>query len=668
VATRGDSPTGAANAATAALTEPEDVRPLGRVVATLQADGRLAAMRITRPHPLLVMVRVDQRLVLIAPAAAWDRARHVLRPFAGPLGQALCALVLIGQPARPGIEQALARGLCATLPLEPGADELYVAIHNALELVDARQRSESRGRWLNRYRYELGELVEIARALTTERDIDKLLALILTKSRFITGADAGSIYVVEGDDPDVSRRMLRFKLSQNDSVRFDSSEFSMPISPRSMAGYVALKRTTINIADAYEPPPDAPFSVAKSYDAATGYRTKSMLCAPLTSHQGEPIGVIQLINKKRDDAVRLLTADDVHRQVVPFDDRSEELLGTLASQAGIALENAILYAENQRMLEGFVRASVEAIEQRDPTTSGHSRRVAGMTVELAKAVERCAAGPYQGVSWTADDLRELEYASVLHDFGKIGVREQVLVKAKKLHPFELAVVRTRFGMAIRGIELELVQRKLEAVRRGASEAEIEALDRELGGRRSELQEALCAVVEANEPQVLRGGDFARIEAIARETYVDHDGRVQRLIEDSDVVALSIPRGSLTPTEFDEIRSHVRHTFEFLSKIPWGRKLRRVAHIAGAHHERLDGTGYPHRLHASEIPLQSKLMAVSDIFDALTAADRPYKKAVPIHRAIDILGMEVADGHVDGELVRLFVDAKVWEALPDPPRD
>jgi response regulator RpfG family c-di-GMP phosphodiesterase len=272
------------------------------------------------------------------------------------------------------------------------------------------------------------------------------------------------------------------------------------------------------------------------------------------------------------------------------------------------------------------------------------------------------------VRWTDDDLRELEYASVLHDFGKIGVREEVLVKAKKLYPSQLEVVRTRFGMAARSLEVDVLRRKLEALRRGAGDAELASFDRELIERRAELEAALAAVVDANEPKVIRGGEFQRIEEIAQETYVNHEGAVGRLLTDAEVIALSIPRGSLTPTEFDEIRSHVLHTFEFLSQIPWGRKLRRVAHIAGAHHERLDGTGYPHRLHGSEIPLQSKIMAVSDIFDALTAADRPYKKAVPIGRAIDILGMEVSDGHVDGELVRLFVDAKVWEALPDPPHD
>ena len=647
---------------------PAAVLELARIAASLQAEGRLAGAQVVRPHPLVVLVRSERRLALIAPAALWDHHRALLKPFATDLSQAHGALILIGEPARPGLDEALARGLSATLPPAPSADALYIAIHAAFELIDARQRSESRGKWLNRYRYELGELVEIARALTTERDINKLLALILTKSRFITAADAGSIYVVEGDDPDVGRRLLRFKLSQNESVRFDSSEFTMPISPRSIAGYVALKRTTVSIADVYELPPNAPYSVAKSYDVATGYRTKSMLCAPLTSNQGEVIGVIQLINKKRDDTVKLLAPEDFQQQVVPFDERSEELLCTLASQAGIALENAILYEENQRMLEGFVRASVEAIEQRDPTTSGHSRRVAGMTVGLAKAVECCDRGPYQGVSWTVDDLRELEYASVLHDFGKIGVREQVLVKAKKLYPEQLEVVCSRFGMAIRGYEVDVLRRKVEALRRGAGERELEALDRELAERRGELEVALKAVVDANEPLVMRGGDFARIEAIARETYTDHELRQQRLLTDEDVAALSIPRGSLTAPEFDEIRSHVRHTFDFLSRIPWGRKLRRVAQIASAHHERLDGTGYPHRLHGSEIPVQSKIMAISDIFDALTAADRPYKKAVPLGRALDILGMEVKEGHVDGELVRVFTEARVWQSLPDPPKD
>jgi HD-GYP domain-containing protein (c-di-GMP phosphodiesterase class II) len=544
---------------------------------------------------------------------------------------------------------------------------VFVAVAGAFELIDARQRAENRGRWLSRYRYELGELVEIARAISTEREIDKLLGLILEKSRFITGADAGSLYVVEGDDPDPLRRSLRFKLTQNESVAFDWREFNIPISARSMSGYVALHRTSLNIADVYDLPPRSPYSFDPSFDAKIGYRTKSMLCAPLLARNGDAIGVIQLINKKRDVERKLTSPSDFESQVLAFDERSEELLMTLASQAGIALENAILYAEINRMLEGFVRASVEAIEQRDPTTSGHSRRVADFTVGLARAVERTERGPYGGVRFSADDLRELEYASLLHDFGKIGVREEVLVKAKKLFSHELEAIRLRFDFAIRSAEADTLRRKLHVIERGGALADAAFLDEELAARVQEIESAFAAIVASNEPTVLKGGDFARIESIARETYTSVRGDACPLLASLEVKSLSVARGSLTPGELDEIRSHVVHTHEFLSQIPWGKQFRRVPTIAGAHHERLNGTGYPNRLRAEEIPVQSKMMSITDIFDALTASDRPYKKAVPIPKALDILGLEVKDQHIDGDLLEVFVAARVWEDVEAVPR-
>jgi HD-GYP domain-containing protein (c-di-GMP phosphodiesterase class II) len=644
---------------TDAPTSSSPLGALGRLFDALASDPRLADRVVVRPHPLVALVRGGDHVVLVAPAAVWDQGRDALRPFAHKLASSEALLLLLGRPSEPDLAQALNRGLGALLPASPTADELFVALHGAFELLEAKARSESRGKWLSRYRYELGELIEIAKAITTERELDKLLGLILEKSRFITGADAGSIYVVEGDDPDPARRMLRFKLSQNASVVFDSREFTVPVSARSMSGYVALHKKPLAIADVYDLPPHAPYGFDRSFDAKTSYRTKSMLCAPLFSRVGDVVGVLQLINKKRDPERKLLTAEDVEEQVVPFDERSAELLGTLASQAGISLENAILYDEIQRMLEGFVRASVEAIEQRDPTTSGHSRRVADLTLGLARAVERADAGPYRGISWTRDDLRELEYASLLHDFGKIGVREQVLLKAKKLFPDELATIRARFELAIRALEVDVLTRKLRAYERGAPAGDLAGLDRELAERRAELEAGFEAILAANEPTVLRGGDFARIEAIARERFTDLAGNVRALLEASEVASLSVPRGSLTTREMDEIRSHVTHTFEFLSQIPWGKQFRRVALIAGAHHERLNGTGYPNRLRAEEIPLQSKLMSVSDIFDALTAHDRPYKKAVPIDRALDILHLEVKEQHIDPELVRIFVEARVW---------
>ncbi|MEJ7733753.1 MAG: HD domain-containing phosphohydrolase [Polyangiaceae bacterium] len=637
----------------------EPPSPVTALLDRVLHDARYAGFAVARPHPLLVSLRRDPLVVVLAPGAVWDKAREVLKPFAASMAASEALLVLVGRPAAADVSNALNRGLGAIVPADATADELWVAVHNAFELLEAKGRAESRGKWLNRYRYELGELIEIARAITTERELDKLLGLILEKSRFITGADAGSIYVVEGDDPDPLRRMLRFKLSQNDSVTFDSREFTVPVSARSMSGYVALHRRPLNIADVYDLPALSPYGFDRSFDAKIGYRTKSMLCAPLLSRGGEVVGVIQLINKKRDSDKTLLGAEDIEDQVVPFDERSEQLLMTLASQAGIALENAILYTEIQHMLEGFVRASVEAIEQRDPTTSGHSRRVADLTVGLARAVERVDAGPYRDVTWTRDDLRELEYASLLHDFGKIGVREEVLVKAKKLYVHEMESIRGRFDFVLRTLELDILTRKMRALEKGAI-VEAAALDGELWQRRAELEEAYAAIVAANEPTVLKGGDFARIEAVARETYTDLAGNVVPLLRAAEVHCLSVTRGSLTSTEIDEIRNHVTHTFQFLSQIPWGKQFRRVAAIAGSHHERLNGTGYPNRLRAEEIPLQSKMMSVSDIFDALTAADRPYKKAVPLEKALDILGFEVKDQHLDADLVRIFVEAKLWQ--------
>jgi HD-GYP domain-containing protein (c-di-GMP phosphodiesterase class II) len=632
--------------------------PIEPIYAALKLDARLAGEVITRPHPLLAMLTREDYAIVVAPAAVWDHARELLKPFAARFAEATALLILLGTPKDPNLVQALSRGLGAILRDAPTNDEIVIAVMRGFELLDAKARSEARGKWLTRYRVESDELVTIARAMTTERDVGKLLGVILEKSRFVTGADAGSIYVVEGDE---SRRMLRFKLTQNDSVTFDSREFVVPVSNRSISGAAALDRKPINIADVYQLPSSSPFQFDRSFDVRTGYRTKSMLAQPLISQQGDVIGVIQLINKKKDPDKKLFTPSDVKEQVIPFDDRSEELLGMVAAQAGASLENALLYEEIRGLFEGFVKASVEAIESRDPTTSGHSRRVADYTCGLARVVDRETVGPYKEASFSFADLRELEYASLLHDFGKIGVRERVLVKAKKLYDERLELIQSRFDYVAKAIEADILARKLRALERGAgSETDLASLDEEHRRRRATLDAAWEAINSANEPTVLAAGDFEKIENIARETFVDLRGDPQTLITREEATALSVKRGSLTDGEFDEIRSHVTHTYKFLSRIPWGKAFRRVPTIAGAHHERLNGTGYPNKLRAEEIPVQSKMMSIADIFDALTANDRPYKKAVPIERAIDILEYSVRDGHLDGELVRIFREARVWE--------
>jgi HD-GYP domain-containing protein (c-di-GMP phosphodiesterase class II) len=601
--------------------------------------------------------------VVFAPAALWARAREVLTPFSQRIAAGDAMMVLVGRASGSSLDEALERGIASVCSVDADGDELALAAHRALELLESKTRAEARGRWLRRYRYELGELLQIARAMTTVRDVEKLLSVILEKSRFVTGADAGAIYIVEqhGD-----RHVLRFKLTQNDSVTFDSREFTIPLSDRSIAGAAAVHKRALNIPDVYDLPAGSTFHFDPSFDRRTGYLTRSILAQPLISQRDEVIGVIQLINKKRDPVAKLVTKSQVEAQVVPFDERSEELLGMLAAQAGVSLETALLYSEIRALFEGFVKASVEAIESRDPTTSGHSRRVADLTVELARVVDRETVGPYAAATFTADDLRELEYASLLHDFGKIGVQEKVLVKAKKLYDERLELVRARFDYVAKAMEADLLVRKVRALESGGSREQLDALDRELAERRAALDASWDAVVSANEPTILTSGDFERIEAIARETYADLRGEVRTLLADEELVCLRVSKGSLTPEEFDEIRSHVTHTYRFLSRIPWGKSLQRVPVIAGAHHERLNGTGYPNRLRAEEIPVQSKMMSIADIYDALTASDRPYKKAVPPERALDILGYSVKDAHLDADLVRIFIEARIWERVQPRP--
>ena len=242
------------------------------------------------------------------------------------------------------------------------------------------------------------------------------------------------------------------------------------------------------------------------------------------------------------------------------------------------------------------------------------------------------------------------------------MRERVLTKPRKLHDERLELIRQRFDYVARATEADLLARKALLIEKGATRAELEAVEHEIVRSRADIEAAWAAVLVANEPTILTSGDFARIEAISRETYTDGRGDVRSLLDDQEVACLRVARGSLTPEEFDEIRSHVTHTSRFLSRIPWGKSLQRVPIIAGAHHERLNGTGYPNRLRAEEIPLQSKIMSIADIYDALTASDRPYKKAVPNERAIDILDYSVKDGHLDADLVRIFKEARIWERV------
>jgi HD-GYP domain-containing protein (c-di-GMP phosphodiesterase class II) len=665
-------------------TEMTDLSP-AVITRAVEVEPRFGEGLRVELHGTVTELQRGEALVVIAPTSALRRG--ALAPYLARVADGQVGIVLVGQLPDGFLDELPHTAVIAHVPDLVAPDPFYLAIAGALERVELRTASERRTKWLNRYRYELGEIIEISRAISQERDLDRLLGLILEKSRFITGSDAGSLYVIERK-PGSSEKRLRFKLSQNESVSFESKEFTIPMSTRSIAGAAAVMRRPINIPDVYDlimpegprdtirmdlpqvsdgnsilPPSGVTpiFTFDPSFDIKMGYRTKSMIAMPMISAEDEIIGVIQLINRKRDPRVRL-TAKDVDLEVLPYDQRSEDLLSTLASQAGIALENALLYDEIRRIFDGFVRASVQAIEQRDPTTSGHSLRVSVLSVALAEAVDRTDEGPYRDTVFSRRDVKEIEYASLLHDFGKIGVREEVLVKAKKLYPHQLREVRQRFDYAALQLEATHLQRKIEAIQGGATAAEIAAIDAGLAEKKAELEAAWKLIEAANEPTVLKEGDFTKIAELGHRTYVDACGHASPLLTPEEVISLQVTKGSLHDTEIEEIRSHVVHTKNFLSKIPWGKNFDRIPEIAGAHHERLNGKGYPEGRHADDIPAASKIMSIADIYDALTARDRPYKKAMPMQRALDILGFEVKDGHVDGELVRIFTEAEIWKRV------
>lgn len=578
-------------------------------------------------------------------------------------------------------------------------------VDNALDhihLIHVREQVNERLRGVTR---EIQELNKIGAALSAEHRLDRLLELILTKCREITNADAGSLYLVEtvpegeekptaappappiagsasssglpaaqllkAQEEEPRRTFLRFKLAQNDSIEVLFRESTMEIDHHSIAGYVADTGTVVNIDDAYHLPPDVPYSINRKFDEDSGYRTRSILAVPLHDQKDQIVGVLQLINAKRDGKARLSSLQVMNEQVIPFGHRQQDIVTSLASQAAVAIENSRLYENIHRLFEGFVRASVIAIEARDPTTSGHSFRVANLTVALAEAVQRVETGPYADLRFTREEMREIRYASLLHDFGKVGVREEVLVKAKKLYPAQLELVKQRFDFVKRSIQAEKLQRRLDYVlAKGREEymAELGRFDDELRQQLEEVDLYFETVLKADEPTVLPEGSFEKLTEIAARYYRDFDGSEKPLLMPDEVRLLSIRKGSLDENERLQIESHVVHTVNFLQQIPWTSEIRHIPDIARGHHEKLNGQGYPYKLSAPEIPVQTRMMTISDIFDALSAADRPYKHSVNLDHALEILQLAVDDGELDASLFKVFLDAKVyenWKVEPHP---
>ncbi len=501
------------------------------------------------------------------------------------------------------------------------------------------------------------QLNEIGIALSKEKNLGVLLKRILHESQNLSDCDAVSLYLVDKQDEEQPK--LIFKLSFNDTLDCKMDEFQIPLNNNSIAGYAALNNQEVIIDDAYHILASKPFQFDSSLDIELKYRTISILAVPITNHENKVIGVLQFINRKNQRDIKLTTPEITVKHVIPFDSGICHLLCALASQAAISIENAILLENINNLFEGFVKASVTAIEQRDPTTSGHSFRVADLTTTLAVRMNTSKHHDYRQINYSDTELREIRYASLLHDFGKVGVRENVLVKEKKLPENRLELLQYRFELEKERLKRQALEQELHLHHSHSPIEQIQSVHKQLKQQVEVLEQHFQAIMEANEPTILPDGNFSHLMVLKKFPYKELGGKSGYIISESDFLALSVKKGTLTDVERKEIQSHVLHTLKFLRQIPWTADLSNIPGIASAHHEKLNGKGYPYGFTAEDISMPSRMMAICDIFDALVATDRPYKRALNTEKALDIIQTETSHGLLDSELVKVFIDEKVY---------
>ncbi len=533
------------------------------------------------------------------------------------------------------------------LPRNAAASAVERLYAHASALVAQRLQAESD---LVAQHGRVRQLTEMAQALAGERDPARLLERILTEGRRLAQCEGGSLYLIDHEN---ATPALNFKLVQNDAVDVTFEERRLHITATSLAGYVALTGEELNIPDAYAIDADRPYRFNADFDRSTGYRSRSILVLPMRDHRAVVVGVLQFINRRIDG------------EVVAFDDETTEVLRAVGSQAAIAIQKNRLISDIRTLFEQFVQASVKAIERRDPTTSGHSFRVAQTTVSLFAALPRSGIARFRGLELSEENLTEVRYAALLHDFGKVGVREAVLVKSHKLPAERLEILNYRFELEKERLRSQALRQEIELLHHGAADY-VEAkrqIRAALAQQEARLDRFFSALVEANDPQVTpRATASLRVlDEIGALPFKELDGRDGRIVTQADLQALSVARGSLTAAERAEIQQHVAYTRDFLAVLPWPPELARVPLIAAAHHEKLDGSGYPLGLVGEEIPLASRVMTVCDIYDALTAMDRPYKPALPHDRALAILEEEVHAGMLDADIVSVFMAAGAYRA-------
>jgi HD-GYP domain-containing protein (c-di-GMP phosphodiesterase class II) len=420
--------------------------------------------------------------------------------------------------------------------------------------------------------------------------------------------------------------------------------FKIPISHKSIAGYVQSTGEILNIPCLDIVGDDVPYSLKtmREFDAKMNYHSVSMLAVPMRNHKDDIIGVIQLIN-----------ALDRNGNPIPFEKSIEDLVISLSSQAAVAICNSLLIRDIKNLFESIVTYSAEAIDARSPHTAGHSDRVSKLAILLAHCINRQTAGPFAVVRFSEEALNELRIAALLHDIGKIGVRERVLDKINKLTDDRVEAIKNRFAYIRRDIEFNA-----ELLRRTSGD---EAAEKALAGI-ADLDADLELILRLNVPKFYSDEDGARLDALAARTYRGVDGSDCPLITPEEYICLKVRKGNLTGDERTEIESHVHHTLKILNRIPFTDELKNIPSIAASHHEMLNGTGYPNGLTAESIPLEARMLAIADIYDALTAKDRPYKPPLPLPVTLKIIREEADNNRLDKDLVDLFIAEEVYKDM------
>jgi HD-GYP domain-containing protein (c-di-GMP phosphodiesterase class II) len=496
-----------------------------------------------------------------------------------------------------------------------------------------------------RYRNQKHRLVEIGTALTRESDLGDLLKLILAICREMVDADAGSIYVRNRVKPGGAYApSLTFKVAQNDSVNVgEMNEFTLPIDENSIAGYVARTAMSLNIDDVHHIDKSVPWHFNGGWDKKVGYTTKSMLTLPLKNISGEVVGVLQLINKKRKSTKRVGDSDTFVQEASAFTLSDEEFVQSIASQAAVSIERAHYHECIKALFEGFLESSIAAIDERDTVTSGHSKRVMEYVAAFIEAVKNDDKKRFRKLIESQNRITQFQYAALLHDIGKIGVPEALLTKETRLDSAEWKNLEMRFRLIL--------------PEKGDSGNQT---DQMFTGDENPLQ-FLCFV---NRAGYLDDQNFEKLLKLKERLYRFTDGTTGTIFTDLEWEKLSVRRGNLTEAERNAINSHATSTYRILSKIPWTKDLEQIPRIAAQHHERLDGSGYPNGLKKKDICLESRVLAVVDIFESLVAKDRPYKPKVPVVKALDILKQDVAAGKLDPDIVTFFIEKKIHEIFSD----